>query len=173
MSKAVIATLGEDRPGLVSELSEKLHALDLNIEDSRMSVLGGEFAVLMSVSGSNDALAALERELAELARDSGFVYLYRKTAARMEATPAQQYTVKVETVDHPGIVHGIAAFFSERGINIRVLETQTRPAPHTGAPVFNVHMEIEVQEPERVEPLREAFLAFCEAEDLDGDLLGT
>ena len=170
MSKAVIATLGEDRPGLVSELSEKLHALDLNIEDSRMSVLGGEFAVLMSVSGSNDALAALERELAELARDSGFVYLYRKTAVRKGA-PAQKYTVKVETVDHPGIVRGIAAFFSERRINIRVLETQTHPAPHTGAPVFNVHMEIEVLESERVEPLREAFLAFCEAEDLDGDLL--
>jgi glycine cleavage system transcriptional repressor len=170
MSKAVIATLGEDRPGLVSELSEKVHALDLNIEDSRMTVLGGEFAVLMSVSGSNSALGALERELAELARDSGVVYLYRKTAARQGA-PARRYTIKVETVDHPGIVHGIAAFFSERGINICVLETQTRPAPHTGAPVFNVHMEIEVQELARVEPLREAFLAFCEAEDLDGDLL--
>ena len=42
-SKAVIATLAEDRPGLVSELSAVVHGLGLNLEDSRITVLGGEF----------------------------------------------------------------------------------------------------------------------------------
>ena len=56
MVAAVIATIGEDRPGIVNELSQLVHALGLNIEDSRMTVLGGEFAVLMSVSGDDDVL---------------------------------------------------------------------------------------------------------------------
>ena len=37
----VITALGEDRPGIVDELSNALTAHDLNIEDSRMGVLGG------------------------------------------------------------------------------------------------------------------------------------
>ena len=43
--KLVITALGADRPGIVNELSEALYARQLNIEDSRMSVLGGEFAI--------------------------------------------------------------------------------------------------------------------------------
>ena len=42
----VITALGDDRPGIVDELSNALFRHNLNIEDSRMSVLGGEFAVL-------------------------------------------------------------------------------------------------------------------------------
>ena len=55
----VITALGDDRPGIVDELSNALFRRDLNIEDSRMSVLGGEFAVLLLVSGSVQAIRAL------------------------------------------------------------------------------------------------------------------
>ena len=46
----VITALGDDRPGIVDELSNALFKHKLNIEDSRMSVLGGEFAVLLLVA---------------------------------------------------------------------------------------------------------------------------
>ena len=52
MAKAVISTIGHDRPGLVSDITAIATDLALNIEDSRMTVLGGEFAVLMAVEGS-------------------------------------------------------------------------------------------------------------------------
>ncbi|MCK5262904.1 MAG: glycine cleavage system protein R, partial [Gammaproteobacteria bacterium] len=50
--KLVITALGADRPGIVDELSNTLLTHQLNIEDSRMSVLGGEFAILLLVTGS-------------------------------------------------------------------------------------------------------------------------
>ncbi|MCZ6710963.1 MAG: glycine cleavage system protein R, partial [Gammaproteobacteria bacterium] len=50
MARAVISAIGRDRPGIVNELSQAVLDLDLSIEDSRMTVLGGEFAVLMSVT---------------------------------------------------------------------------------------------------------------------------
>ena len=170
MARAVIATIGEDRPGLVNELSEVVLALRLNIEDSRMTVLGGEFAVLMSVVGADADLEALDRRLTELSERSGIAYLFRRTADRAPAD-VDVYLVSVEAVDHPGIVHGIAGFFGERGINIRELETETRPAAHTGAPVFNVRMEIEVADVTPLGDLRDAFSDYCEAEDLDGELI--
>lgn len=167
--KAVIATVAADRPGIVSELSAIIHGLDLNIEDSRMTVLGGEFAVLMSISGADPALADLEAQLAGQAEAGGFAYLYRRTGERTEA-PRERHRVTVEAMDHPGIVRGVTAFFSDRGVNIRELTTQTQRAAHTGAPIFSISMEIEVPAEESTDTLQEAFLAFCEREGLDGAL---
>jgi glycine cleavage system transcriptional repressor len=170
MTKAVIASVAEDRPGIVSELSTIVHDLGLNIEDSRMTVLGGEFAVLMSVAGEEPALAELDSQLGQQAANGGFAYLFRRTGDRSQ-TEHQIFTASIEAMDHPGIVSGITRFFSDRGVNIRELTTETTRAPHTGAPVFNLTMEIEIIADDTIGELREAFEAFCSAESLDGELI--
>lgn len=169
-AKAVIATIAEDRPGLVSELSELVLTLDLNIEDSRMSVLGGEFAVLMSVSGDPLNLATLNERLEAQSSGAGFAYLYRATGERTEHEQ-RPFQVTVEAMDHPGIVSGVTGFFSERSVNIRELATDNERAAHTGTLIFNLRMEIEVPADEPVGPLKEAFNRYCEREGLDGDLI--
>jgi len=169
MPRAVISTIGQDRPGLVNELSEAVSKLGLNIEDSRMAVLGGEFAVLMSVSGEADALAELDRQLAARAQETDFAYLYRPTEGRSPA-PNLPFAVTVVAMDHPGIVHGIAGFFSSRNINIRDLETETQHAAHTGTPIFNLSLTVEVPAGTRIGQLRAEFEAFCDEQGLDGTL---
>ena len=54
----VISALGTDRPGIVQALSKAVLEYDGSIMDSRMTVLGGEFAVLMLVAGSATTLEA-------------------------------------------------------------------------------------------------------------------
>lgn len=170
MATAVVATIGEDRPGLVNDLTEVLLGLGLNVEDSRMTVLGGEFAVLMSVTGEEPVLVELEKRMAIFAAEHSLAHLYRRTVDRPRAE-GQVFVVSVEALDHPGIVHRIAGFFSQRGINIRELETQTRPAAHTGTPVFSLQIEIEVPPEAAIPELREAFADYCAALDLDGEML--
>jgi glycine cleavage system transcriptional repressor len=169
MPTAVISTIGRDRPGIVNELSETVFGLGLSIEDSRMTVLGGEFAVLMSVVGDEAALSELDGKLGELARAAEFAYLFRRTGERA-AVRSLPYHVRVVAMDHPGIVHRIAGFFSSRGINIRELETETERAPHTGTPIFNLEMTVEVPAGTKVAQLRSEFETFCEERDLDGAL---
>ena len=53
----VISALGEDQPGIVNRLSKVLLDQGCNIEDSRMTVLGGEFAVMLLVEGKWNTLA--------------------------------------------------------------------------------------------------------------------
>lgn len=168
--KAVIATVAEDRPGLVSELSAIVTSLGLNIEDSRMTVLGGEFAVLMSVSGEDAALENLDAQLQSQAAAGGFAFLYRKTSDRPRVQQ-QLFAVNVEAMDHPGIVSRVTGFFSDRSVNIRELSTDTERAAHTGAPVFNLTMEVELAEQDGAGRLFEAFDAFCAQEGLDGKLI--
>ena len=167
--RAVIATIGEDRPGLVNDLAKLANDLKLSIEDSRMTVLGGEFAVLMSVSGSGLALARLEDKLARLAEDHGLAYLFRRTSNREGTEGCLPYTVNVTAMDHPGIVHAVASFFSSRDINIHSLDTVTERAPHTGTPVFSLAMEVEIPSTVRIAELRDAFFYFCDDRDLDAE----
>jgi glycine cleavage system transcriptional repressor len=65
-TKLVISALGADRPGIVDELSDIIYSHELNIEDSRMTVLGGEFAILLLISGELTALDTLQSELSEI-----------------------------------------------------------------------------------------------------------
>ena len=169
MVTAVIATIGEDRPGMVNELSQLVHQLDLNIEDSRMTVLGGEFAVLMSVSGDAGLMDTLQTHLSQLCQDSDLAFVFRKTQPR-PVDRAIPYAVTVVAMDHPGIVSRIAGFFSERSINISELNTETERAAHTGTPIFNLHMTVELPAGLKVAELRRDFEAFCDEHDLDGRL---
>jgi len=170
MPKAVISTIGHDRPGLVSAITAVATELGLNIEDSRMTVLGGEFAVLMAVDGNDDALIQFDSQLASLCSGNDSAYMFRRTQQRSEHQPSRPYVATVVAMDHPGIVHAIAAFFSARNINIRDLETETSPAAHTGTPIFNVTLIAEVPAETKIRDLKDAFEAFCAEEDLDGHL---
>lgn len=169
MARAVISTIGRDRPGVVNEVSEAVFANGVSIEDSRMTVLGGEFAVLMSVVGDDQDLDNLESALAGIAAHQEMAYLFRRTHDR-SAVRSLPYEVRVVAMDHPGIVHGIANFFSVRNINIRDLETETERAPHTGTPIFNLSLTIEVPPDTKIAQLRKEFSSFCKSRDLDGSM---
>ena len=100
-------------------------------------------------------------------RLSTLAYLFRKTEPRT-VDRALPYRVTVVAMDHPGIVSRIAGFFSERSINIRELNTETERAAHTGTPIFNLLMTVELPVGVKVAELRREFEGFCEAQDLDG-----
>ena len=169
MAKAVIAAIGEDRPGIVHELSEIVHEMKLNIEDSRMTVLGVECAVLMSVTGGSVSLEMLETRIKELAEASGLAYLFRQTSER-DTSEVVACKATVEAMDHPGIVHTVAGFFSERGINIKALDTQTERAAHTDTPIFNLIITVEVPVTVDIVQISDEFYTFCDERNLDGTL---
>lgn len=166
----VISALGSDRPGIVHALSRQVLAYEGNILDSRMTVLGGEFAVLMLVAAEEAALARLEADRQRLEGELDLHLVFKRTASRDAGPHALPYEVEVVAMDHPGIVHEIAEFFSARGINIADLTTGTYAAPHTGAPMFRLHLALSVPADESVGRLREAFMDFCEARNLDASM---
>jgi glycine cleavage system transcriptional repressor len=170
MARAVISAIGNDRPGIVNALAELVRKLELNIDDSRMTVLGGEFAILMSVTGSDAAVASLEAGLPALCGRLGLSHLFRRTRERDRSAQALPYRVRVRAMDHPGIVHEIAGFFSGRQINIEDLTTDTQPAAHTGTPIFSLTMRVEIPASAQPRALRAAFEEFCAERDLDGTL---
>ena len=166
----VISAIGEDRPGIVNDLSDIIFKLALNIEDSRMSVLGGEFAIQLLVSGDKQALDALHSKLADIESQLGLSIMAKATRGRAAETRTVPYSVEVSSLDHQGIVHSIASFFSSRNINIVDLQTERYAAPHTGSPMFALHMTIGINADINIPQLREAFYDACEELNLDAEM---
>ena len=42
----ILSAIGRDRPGLVADLAGLVLECDANLEDSRMTILGSDFAVI-------------------------------------------------------------------------------------------------------------------------------
>ena len=169
-SYLVIAALGKDHPGIVDELSQAVMDAGCNISDSRMTVLGSEFAVIMLVSGNWSAVAKIEDSLPRLQKKLDLTITSRRTELRAAASRMIPYAVEVVAMDHPGIVHDIANFFSSRTINVEELYTGAYQAPHTGTPMFSLHMTVGVPAEMSIANLRNEFMDFCDALNLDAML---
>jgi glycine cleavage system transcriptional repressor len=166
-SYLVITASGDDRVGLVDRLSARIAESGCNIEESRMTVLGGKFAIIMLVAGPWNALSKLESQIGPLGEHLGLTIIHERTHKRKHAAAAVPYSVEVVSMDHPGIVRDLAAFFSRQSINIEEMHTSAYPAPHTGTPMFSVNMTVGVPADTHIPTLRGDFLDYCDDLNLD------
>ena len=142
----VISAIGQDHPGIVDEVSAFILAHQGNVEDSRMAVLGGDFALIMLVSGQENALKNLADHLPELEDKSALTIVSRSAGApsASQAVPAASYNLKAVGMDHAGIVHNIAHLLAGMSINVEAAETSISHASQTGTPIFSMHMKLAV-----------------------------
>jgi glycine cleavage system transcriptional repressor len=166
----VITAVGKDRPGIVDKLSMAILDCGCNINDSRMTVLGGEFALILLISGKWNELAKLENQLPGLGDSLSLTITSKRTEEENQRGNMLSYSVDVVSIDHPGIVYKIANFFSTRNINIRELNTNSYAAAHTGTPMFTMSMVVNVPSEIRIASLREDFLDFCDNLNMDAVL---
>lgn len=168
----VISALGEDHPGIVNNLSKVILDYGCNIEDSRMTVLGGEFAAILLVEGRWNTLAKVENAIPELQRTLGLTITSKRTGERSRTDDKIPYAVDVVAMDHPGIVNQLAGFFADRRppINIEDMATTTYAAAHTGTPMFSVHMTVGIPADTHIATLREQFMEYCDDLNLDAVL---
>lgn len=165
----VISALGKDRPGILSELSKAILDSACTILDSRMTVLGSEFAFILLVSGNWSSVAKLEDTLASLQNSLNLTITSRRT----EQTTALQtrmlpYIVEIATIEQPGIVYRLADFFTSRTIGIQELYSGSYSTPHSDTPLFSLNMTINIPADLHIASLREQFMDFCDELNLDG-----
>jgi glycine cleavage system transcriptional repressor len=97
-----------------------------NIEDSRMAILGGHFAMMLIVAlpdGSEPS--SLEASLAAPARELDLIVAVRPVAEAPAGHAAGSgYVVSVYGADRPGIVFRVSEALAARGANITDLVTR-------------------------------------------------
>jgi glycine cleavage system transcriptional repressor len=171
----ILSAIGRDRPGLVSELAQLVLDCDANLEDSRMTILGSDFAVILLCSSSAaDTADQLSLGAKRLERDHGLTILIRTLEdGPRPAIPApgtRLYRVEAAGEDRAGIVAGVCGVLAEHGVNITELLTRSQPGPG-GSPHYQMTISAEV--PESLEPrtLRDALEAEADRLVLDVALM--
>ena len=137
MDSAYIVTfIGDDRPGLVEELSRVIERNGGNWRESRLSQLGGKFAGLVLVSLPQSNTATLEQELSALAA-SGLSVSVNPTASAL--APADNIDLRLNVIgpDRPGIVKEVSRALAERTINVVEMDSHVAPAAMSAENLFN------------------------------------
>ena len=167
----VISAIGEDQVGIISELAQTTADAGCHIADSRMTVLGGDFAIIMLAEGRWNELAKLEASLPHLERKLGLTITTRRTNGGSELrTRLLPYSVEVVGMDEPGIVQELTDFVAGREINVREMATTRSKAAYTGTPLFCVQLTLDIPADTSIARLREEFMEFCDHLNLDANL---
>ncbi|TAJ78850.1 MAG: glycine cleavage system protein R [Gallionellaceae bacterium] len=164
----VITASGADRLGLVEQLAGRIADCGCNIEESSMTVMGGQLSFIARVTGAWHALSKLEGQASALGAQLGLAIALRRTGKSDRS--AIPYTVELVAMDQPGIVRKLAAFFTRNGISIDELRTSSYFAPHTGSPLTSVIMTVGIHAKIHIPTLREDFLDYCDELNLDATL---
>lgn len=122
-----VAVVGRDQPGIAAAIANQLYAAEANIQDSRMSILGGQFAIMMVVELPAGAdVDALQRGLGHVRDELGLeTAVLREIAdASQDARPAPTHILTVYGADHPGIVAAVCETLASKEVNIDDLATR-------------------------------------------------
>ncbi len=159
----ILSAIGSDRPGLVAELAQLIYDCGANLDDSRMTILGSDFAVILLCSASDrEVLDRIAVGAKRLERDHGLTILPRFLDAEprppLPAPGTKLYRVEAFGEDRAGIVAGICRVLADSGVNIAELTTKSRSGPG-GAASYELTIVAEVPENLDNRTLREALEA--------------
>jgi len=138
-----VTAVGADRPGIAAAVAKVLFDHGGNIEDSRMAILGGHFAMMLIVALPAGAeAAALERSLDAPARALDLIVAVRPVAeVSAEHAEGTQYVVTVYGADKPGIVYRVCTALSAHRVNVTDLATRVVPGDE---PIYVMILEATV-----------------------------
>jgi glycine cleavage system transcriptional repressor len=119
-----VTVLGQDRPGIVADVTAALADLHGNLEDSTMTLLRGHFAMVLLVhtgAGADGVQAALRPLCA-----GGSLVINARVLGEpaLSHVAGPSYALRVHGADRPGIVATITAVVARRGANIVDLGTR-------------------------------------------------
>jgi glycine cleavage system transcriptional repressor len=149
-----VTVIGSDRPGIVAAVTGALVDRDCNLSDTSMSILRGQFAMMLVVAAPDATTPEeLEGALGDVARSLGLGVTVRPIEEQPHPPPpGETWSLSVYGADHPGIVHRVSRLLADRGVNIIDLDTRVIGDPQR--PVYAMVLDVSVPpglDPERLE----------------------
>jgi glycine cleavage system transcriptional repressor len=166
----ILTATGPDQVGLIEKISQFIARHGCNIEDSKMAVFVGEFALIFLISGESSELVKIANDHHQLEIETGLAISIKTPSARKPAESFLPYKLTASCMDHPGIVYRISGVLSSLGINIESMETKSYAAPVSGTPIFRLEADISVPVRTNMNSLRQRFAEIQQEENIDIEL---
>jgi glycine cleavage system regulatory protein len=153
MTSLVLTFVGDDRPGLVNAISEKVVEFGGTWLESRSVRLAGKFAGVVLVRIPDENLIPLESALAKLAPSGLRVSIERGATAEAEK-PARLVTLEIVGKERAGIVRDVTQALTHLGVNIEEFASGLEGEPFTGVEMFRATARLGVPEGLKLDDLR-------------------
>lgn len=138
------SAVGQDRPGIVAALSKVFYEHDCNLSDSSMTILAGQFAVVLILeTGPKTEPSKLSQAIEDLGKEwhlqvkAGPV---EEGAAVYDRSEGPTYLVSVYGADQAGITWKVSESIASYGYNVTDLSTKKIEG---SAPVYILLLEVE------------------------------
>lgn len=147
----ILSAIGRDRPGIVADLATLVYGCEANLEDSRMTLLGNEFAAILLCSGTApDLEEQLNTGVQRLESESRLTIFLRPLEGEPRpAVPAPGtglFRIEAQGLDRAGIVAGVCRTLAQHGCNISDLSSSSR-ASASGSAIYQLSILAEVPDP--------------------------
>jgi glycine cleavage system transcriptional repressor len=140
----IITAVGPDRPGMAHAVAEVLSSSGYNIEDTTMTRLSGEFAMILIVSPPPGAsVGQLSQQLAPLENSHGLFINCRDIKPETvppQSTLGERYILSIYGPENQGLVARVTGVLAQHGVNIS--DVQTRVA--SGGAMYVMLYELEI-----------------------------
>ncbi len=166
MKRFVIFTIGEDRPGIVAAISGVLYRHGCNIEDSSMTILKNQFAIILIVAVPDDVDEdTLRAELEEEAKGMGLFFAMRPIDGERRGPKYHTHClIKIFGEDKTGIVYKASSFLASLGVNISDMRTKITSGETR---LYAMLIEAEIPEGVTVEDVERGLRRVAEELDVD------
>lgn len=141
MKQLVITILGQDRAGLVEDISSTVLSHHGNWLTSNLSHLAGHFAGILEITVPETHLQELQDALHALPKLE--VRIETGTES-LDTAPAEKLNFVITGNDRPGIVQELAGVIRHKGANITHLNSKQQSAPNWGVPIFSAVATVEL-----------------------------
>ena len=156
MVELVLTFVGDDRPGLVSAISEKIAACAGTWLESRSARLAGKFAGVLRVSVPDENAMELRSSLRLLETAGLFLTIEQGTPASVSQPRGRLLKLDLLGHERPGIVRDVTSVLSSLGVNIEEFASDLESAPFTGIEMFRATARLRSPETLGIEDLRKA-----------------
>ncbi|MFQ5464465.1 MAG: glycine cleavage system protein R [Thermodesulfobacteriota bacterium] len=125
MRRYALTATGRDRPGIVAAVTRVLFEHDCNIEDSSMTILEDEFAIILIMAAPEEIdEASLAADIQKTEEETGLTIHVKELGEKARAPAARSnYIITLHGADKSGIVYRTAALLAGHGVNVTDLET--------------------------------------------------
>jgi glycine cleavage system transcriptional repressor len=146
-----VTAIGRDRPGIVAAISRALLDFGGNIEESQMSMLGGQFAVMLVVRvGQGTDEDELSARLGSVREELGLQALTFTPVDEPAATlPKPTHRLSIRGRDRPGMIATASAVLAGHGANI--IDLESRIAEEDIGPTSTVLLQIDLSDADEAE----------------------
>lgn len=130
--------LGEDRLGIVSDMTNLVNNAGGSVGESQATKLGSHFSLTMLVSVPSDNADNLKASLKTVEGMNTNSFETSDPKAAVFRAPAIGYSGQfvLSGVDDPGLVHKVTSLLAKHGLSIDTMNTAEEIAPHGGTTLF-------------------------------------